>query len=105
MRDALDYLDELCDDDDYTNIPQTIFLQPPQYDGNISGEDDAEDDDGGLPDNVCPQQLNTPCEMVMSNGERLDGIDESNDFSLGLFHFLFSLYSFFNHICYFFLFL
>lgn len=77
MKDALDFLEELCADDDNeapTNV-QALYIEPPIIDGDLSGEDDG-DDDGGIPDNVCPAQLKSGCEIILDNGRRIETIED-----------------------------
>lgn len=73
LKDALDYLEELMSDDDE---PTAVFIEPPDLDGNMSGEDDGEEEEEGTPDNVCPSQLNAGCEIVMSNGRRIEVFED-----------------------------
>lgn len=76
LKEALDYLDELLAEEDQA---KTLFIEPPEVeDGVISGEDDADEEEDGVPDNVCPGQLKTNCEIVFNNGERI-GILENTD--------------------------
>lgn len=97
MQDALDYLEELIDEEENnTDVPEAIYIEPPAFDGNISGEDDADYDEGGIPDNVCPEQLKASCEIVTSGGTRLDGLHENDDFALGFFSPLLFNYSSMN---------
>lgn len=73
LKEALDYLAEIWSDDE----PNTLYIEPPEIeDGALSGEDDAEDEEGGLPDNVCPGQLKANCEIVFQNGLRVDSFEE-----------------------------
>lgn len=44
----------------------------------ISGEDEADDEFGGLPDDVCAAQLKSGCELVYVDGERMDFEDDGN---------------------------
>ncbi|XP_053945107.1 piggyBac transposable element-derived protein 3-like [Anastrepha ludens] len=67
MLDFIQELDEAEDQNQLCDIPTTLYIEPP-VDGNESGEDDAEDDCAGIPDNVCPAQLRGGCEGVMAIG-------------------------------------
>ncbi|XP_049302987.1 piggyBac transposable element-derived protein 3-like [Bactrocera dorsalis] len=76
LQEALDFLEELCSDDENdvsTNI-QALYIEPPYQDGDVSGEDDGEDE-GGVPDNVCPAQFKAGCEMVFENSTRMKTTD------------------------------
>lgn len=55
-----------------------LYIQPPDDEGMISGEDEADDESGGLPDDVCAAQLKAGCELVFEDGERLDFEDDGN---------------------------
>ncbi|XP_039954212.1 uncharacterized protein LOC120770695 [Bactrocera tryoni] len=76
LQQMLDFIEELDEAGDQDDVPATIYIEPP-VDGNISGEDDAEDESGGIPDNVCPPQLKSECEVVMASGRRLQNFDEN----------------------------
>ncbi|XP_055551627.1 piggyBac transposable element-derived protein 3-like isoform X1 [Wyeomyia smithii] len=78
LREALDYLDELnLEDDDY---PAHVYIQPPENDGNVSGEDGVDDDEmSDVSDNVCAGQLTSGCEIVLNNGNRIDGLTRSEE--------------------------
>ncbi|XP_054734553.1 uncharacterized protein LOC129242016 [Anastrepha obliqua] len=78
MFDFIQELDEAEDQNQLCDIPTTIYIEPP-VDGNESGEDDAEDDCAGIPDNVCSAQLRGGCEVVMASGRRMQGFDEEED--------------------------
>ncbi|XP_017490451.1 PREDICTED: uncharacterized protein LOC108378653 [Rhagoletis zephyria] len=78
MLDYIQELDEAEDQNQLTDIPTAIYIEPP-VDGNISGEDDAEDECGGIPDNVCPAQLKGGCEVVMTSGRHLQNFDEEDE--------------------------
>ncbi|XP_036341576.1 piggyBac transposable element-derived protein 3-like, partial [Rhagoletis pomonella] len=76
LQEALDFLEELCSDDESgapANV-QALYIQPPRIEGDLSGEDSG-DDDGGLPDNLCPAQLKSGCEIVLENGRRIESLD------------------------------
>ncbi|XP_053949315.1 piggyBac transposable element-derived protein 3-like [Anastrepha ludens] len=78
MLDFIQELDEAEDQNQLCDIPTTLYIEPP-VDGNESGEDDAEDDCAGIPDNVCPAQLRGGCEVVMAIGRRMQGFDEEEN--------------------------
>ncbi|XP_065368939.1 piggyBac transposable element-derived protein 2-like [Calliphora vicina] len=78
MLDYIQELDEAEDDNELTDLPTAIYIEPP-IDGNISGEDDAEEECDGVPDNVCPGQLKGGCELVMASGRHLQNIDEEDE--------------------------
>lgn len=46
-----------------------IFIEPPH--GNVSDEDSAEEDNGGLIDNLSSMQLQANAECVLSDGRRI----------------------------------
>lgn len=77
LKEAVDFLEQLIDEDENevfgANI-DTIYLQPPYEDGNVSGEDDAGENEGGLIDNVCRAQLMTGCEVVLRNGDHVNTV-------------------------------
>lgn len=81
MQDALNYLEELIEEDEFgdTNIATTLYIEPPVDEGNVSGEDDAEEETAGIPDNVCPAQLKSGCEIVLNNGQRMHGFEIDQD--------------------------
>ena len=56
MLDYIQELDEAEDDNELTDLPTAIYIEPP-IDGNISGEDDAEEECDGVPDNVFEGEL------------------------------------------------
>lgn len=87
MKEAIDFLEELSDDENVTYVPEGIYLEPPEYEDYASGEDDGKEDEGGVPDDVCAEQLKAPCEIVMSNGHRIDGSDpnEFDNFAKGFY--------------------
>lgn len=61
MQDALNYLEELIEEDEFgdANCATALYIEPPIDEGNVSGEDDAEEEEGGIPDKVCASQLKT----------------------------------------------
>lgn len=81
MQEALDYLEELMEEDesDVSDVAQALFIEPPDFDGNVSGEDDAEEDCGGIPDNVCAAQLRSNCEIVLRSGRRMHQFGDEPD--------------------------
>ncbi|XP_054734554.1 piggyBac transposable element-derived protein 3-like [Anastrepha obliqua] len=78
MLDFIQELNEAEDQNQLCDTPTTLYIEPP-VDGNKSGEDDAEDDCAGIPDNVCPAQLRGGWEVVMASGRRIQGFDEEED--------------------------
>lgn len=78
MLDFIQELDETDDQSQLNDIPTAIFIEPP-VDGNVSGEDDAEDECGGIPDNVCPAQLKGNCEVLMASGKHLQNFVEEDE--------------------------
>ncbi|XP_049303000.1 piggyBac transposable element-derived protein 3-like [Bactrocera dorsalis] len=75
LQQMLDFIEELDEAGDQDDVPATIYIEPP-VDGNISGEDYAEDESRRIPDNVCPALLKSGCEIVMASGRRLQNFDE-----------------------------
>lgn len=74
LKDALDYLEELIEEDESPLNVGALYIEPPEIEQCDSGEDDTPDNEAsGLPDNVCPGQLNAGCEIAFTNGERIDG--------------------------------
>lgn len=78
MLDYIQELDEAEEQNKLFDLPTTIYIEPPM-DGNISGEDDAEDECGGIPDNVCPAQLKGGCEVVMASDRHLQHFEEEDE--------------------------
>lgn len=81
LQQMLDYIQELDEDEasnELTDLPTAIYIEPP-IDGNISGEDDAEEECDGIPDNVCPGQLKGSCELVMASGRHLQNFGEEDE--------------------------
>lgn len=81
LQEMLDYIQELdeTDQNEENDHPTTIYIEPP-IDGNISGEDDADNEYEGIPDNVCPAQLKSGCEVVMASGQHFQKfINEEDD--------------------------
>lgn len=74
LKEALDVLD---DNGESENSPfpknvHALYIQPPDNDDELSGEDDAFDNEGGIPDHVCASQLKAGCELVFEDGHRID---------------------------------
>lgn len=69
-----------------------MYIQPPDNDDELSGEDDAGDDSGGIPDNVCGGQLRAGCELVFADGRRISQdemyniFDDGNDMEITHIH-------------------
>ncbi|XP_053945820.1 piggyBac transposable element-derived protein 2-like [Anastrepha ludens] len=78
MLDFIQELDEAEDQNQLCDIPTTPYIEPP-VDDNESGEDDAEDDCAGIPDNVCPAQLRAPNPGDLSVIEVEDTYNEMED--------------------------
>lgn len=83
LYDGLLYLEEFQVYGDGNDLPSTVYIEPPEFDGYVSGEDNDIGYEGGISDHVCPQQLKASCEVVMDRGERIGG-QKNNDFALGL---------------------
>lgn len=81
LRRALDALEDLAEAEN-SGFPcnvHALYLEPPDNDDAMSGEDDADDDSGGIPDNVCAGQLKSGCELVFEDGRRINYEDELDD--------------------------
>ncbi|XP_036322401.1 uncharacterized protein LOC118736415 [Rhagoletis pomonella] len=79
LKDIADYLDELAENDaSFCQQIDGIYIEPPNEDGELTGEDDANEDEGGIIDNVCRNQLNEGCEIVLKNGEHVDSASMVN---------------------------
>lgn len=70
----MDVLDDDCDTENnhFTKNVHALYIQPPGCDDELSGEDDADDEEGGIPDHVCASQLKAGCELVFEDGHRMD---------------------------------
>lgn len=85
LKDAVDYLEQLIDEEEanFMQEIETIYIQPPDEDGNVSGEDDANENEGGKVDDLNRRQLNAGVELVLRNGAHLESLDfegaEEND--------------------------
>lgn len=66
LKEALDYLEEILSDED-DDMPTSIFIEPPNETGDLSGEDDAIEDAIAIPDNLCSGQLKEKCKVVFSS--------------------------------------
>ena len=55
-----------------------IYVEPPEAAVN-SDEDSADEETGGLIDNLTGRQLRAEAEVVFANGDRLDGEDNETD--------------------------
>lgn len=82
LAEAMDVLDEgfELENRSYPQNVHALYIQPP--DDELSGEDDADDDDGGIPDNLCASQLKAGCELVFENGQRIDYADDDDDIEI-----------------------
>ena len=49
------------------NFPAKIYIEP--KDNGITDENSGDVDDGGLMDNLCGDQLNTPAELALSGDQ------------------------------------
>lgn len=58
LKDALDIVSEVEPSSGF-RVPRTIYIQPPDHEDYNSGEDDADNDADGIPDNVCGSLLVT----------------------------------------------
>lgn len=65
LQDVVAIIEEMDDEDDF----EGIYIEPPN--GNISDEDSAEEDEGGLIDNLSSKQLQANAELVLSKGRRI----------------------------------
>jgi hypothetical protein len=52
----------------------TLYIEPPES-HVLSDEDSADEDEGGLIDNLSRRQLSAPAELVLGNNERLGGAE------------------------------
>ena len=63
------------------DLSADIYIEP--NDGDITDEDSADEDDGGLLDNLSGNQLNAPAEAVFPDGQGLleasPNFDNDND--------------------------
>lgn len=84
LQEALDYLDELSEDEDnQIDAAETVYIEPPQFDGYITGEDDdIPEDSVPIPDYVCSEQLKSGCEVVLRSGRRWNCFDEEEENNL-----------------------
>ncbi|XP_058448697.1 alkyldihydroxyacetonephosphate synthase-like [Malaya genurostris] len=72
---AVDYLEQLIEEDedeDFMRDIDCIYIEPPENDGNISGEDEANENEGGTIDALSRNQLN-PCVNCSCNERRPPG--------------------------------
>lgn len=65
LQDVVAMIEETDEEAEVTGI----FIEPPH--GNVSDEDSAEEDSGGLIDNLSSKQLQANAECVLSNGRRI----------------------------------
>lgn len=63
MEQVVTLMEELSEDE------VDIFIEPPE--GDLSEQDSAGEDAGGLFDNLTSQQLVAPAEAVTANGDRI----------------------------------
>ncbi|XP_055306911.1 piggyBac transposable element-derived protein 3-like, partial [Sitodiplosis mosellana] len=78
LKDAVDYLEQLIDEeeeDDFMRDIDGIYIEPPEDDGNVSGEDEANENEGGTVDALSRNQLNAGCELVLRNGVHTETFD------------------------------
>lgn len=78
LKDAVDYLEQLIDDEEDENFlheVDAVYIEPPDEDGNVSGEDDANENEGGTVDALCRGQLSAGCEIVLRNGHHTEALD------------------------------
>ena len=63
MKDAVDYLEQLIDEEegDFMQEVEAVYIEPPDEDGNVSGEDDANENEGGTVDDLNRRHLNAGC--------------------------------------------
>lgn len=81
LRRALHVLDDLRESENsaFPSNVHALYIEPPDHDDDLSGEDDAEEDSGGIPDNVCAGQLKASCELVFEDGHRINSVDDLNE--------------------------
>lgn len=81
LEGALDTLEEMSevDNNGYPINVHALYIEPPDNDDELSGEDDG-DDSGGSPDNVCAGQLKANCELVFEDGHRINSLDDFDDY-------------------------
>lgn len=79
MKEVVDYLEELIDGEDgpdFMNEVDRLYIEPPEEnDGNVSGEDDANENESGTVDDLARGQLNAGCELVLRNGQHTNTLD------------------------------
>lgn len=79
MKEAVDYLEQLIDEEEaeeeFMRDVEGIYIEPPDEDGNISDEDEANENEGGTVDALSRRQLNAGCELVLRNGVHTETLD------------------------------
>lgn len=81
LQRAIDVLEEE-NQAEYTDFPcnvHALFIQPPDDEGMISGEDDVDGDSHGTLDSVCVAQLKASCELAYEDGRRMQFDDNDGD--------------------------
>ena len=68
------------EDDDLTANTDRVFIEPPEphYE---TDEDSADEDTGGLIDNLSGRQLRANTEIKLLNNDRIGEVDETDDHS------------------------
>lgn len=57
-----------------------MYILPPEIEsGAFSGEDDADEDDVGKPEDICVGQLKSSCELVMNSGKRITSFNDNDN--------------------------
>lgn len=73
MQEAID----IVEDDNSVDV-RAVFIEPPDVNIN-SDEDSAEEDEGGLVDNLSKRQLKSKAEIVFSDKTRIDDFEKYKD--------------------------
>lgn len=81
LKDVLDLLDDPSQEENSgIDSAEVVYIEPPEFEGNISGEDDeVAEDMVPQADNVCGEQLKADCEVVFRSGARWNALDEEED--------------------------
>ena len=64
-------------EEEETSATAIVYLEP--NNGGITDEDSADEDNGGLVDNLSGNQLNTVAETVLPNGRRINNRSEGSE--------------------------
>lgn len=87
-EEAAEYLMTLNSDDEDDEVLK-MYMEPPNEEGNLSGEDSADEDSGGNLDNLPKQQLQVPCELVIrSSADDSQVADYCDDVDVDITNFI-----------------